>query len=299
MATLLSAAALLVGLVLLWTWRRGLEVTSFQATLLSVIEVAGFLLSIATLGWVGVAIFILVGVVAILTWSVVLALRKDRILTAAAVQGAELDREGAEELWHWMGREGSFGAVRPLLRAELICSLAGLARDSDEIRAMAPPIAALSLIFDCEPLWLAPRFDRLLRLYGHEAADAEAVADTLTAATQRAADSFENMVEGMIVAGGGGPASGAEAWVGTRPGEADPDRLAESLRAVTELQIHAEGEEGVRLGGGPMDGYLVRADAPVLGPDWYRTWPPRLAARNRPGRYLLSADRRRAQWASI
>jgi hypothetical protein len=170
-------------------------------------------------------VFIVVGVVGVLTWSVVPTLRKDSILTAAAVQGVKLGREQAEELWHWMGGEGSFGAMRPLVRAELIRSLAGLARDPAEIRAMAPPIAALSLIFDCDPLWLAPRFDQLLRLYGHEASEAEALADTLTAATRRAAAGFEDMVEAMVIAGGGGPGPGPEAWVGTGPGEADPGRL--------------------------------------------------------------------------
>jgi hypothetical protein len=181
METLISAAALVVGLVLLWSWRRGLEVSSFQATLLSVIEVAGFVIAVVALGWLGVAIFVVVSFAALLVWSVALAIKKQSILVDAAVQGADVSREGAEEIWQWMKGEESFAALPPLKRAELIKALAIKARKPAEIRAMAIPIAQLALIFECDPVWLAPRFDRLLRLYGHDAGEAPEVADTLTA----------------------------------------------------------------------------------------------------------------------
>jgi hypothetical protein len=184
--TPVSAAALIVGLVLLWTWRRGLEVSSFQATLLSVIEVAGFAISVVTLGWLGVAIFVSVSLVAMIAWSRVLAIKKQSILISAPVQGADVTKEEAEEIWQWMKEEKSFAAIPPLKRAELIKALAVQARKPEEIRAMAVPIAQLSLIFDCDPLWLAPRFDQLLQLYGHVADEATQAAKTLTASTQLA-----------------------------------------------------------------------------------------------------------------
>lgn len=105
METPVSAAALIVGLVLLWTWRKGLEVSSFHATLLSVIEVAGFAISVVTLGWLGVAIFVVVSLVALIAWSVVLAIKNQSILISAAVQGADVTKEEAEEIWQWMKKE--------------------------------------------------------------------------------------------------------------------------------------------------------------------------------------------------
>lgn len=103
-----------------------------------------------------------------------------------------------------MSQEKSFAAVPPLTRAELIKALSAKARDATEIRALAIPIAQLALIFECDPLWLAPRFDQLLRLYGHDASEAEEVADTVTRSTQIAPISFEEMVEAMLTVGGGG-----------------------------------------------------------------------------------------------
>lgn len=225
--TLISAAALVVGLVLLWSWRRGLEVSSFQATLLSVIEVAGFVIAVVALGWLGVEIFVAVSLVALVVWSLVLAIKKQSILVNAAVQGADVSREDAEEIWQWMKGEKSFAAVPPLKRAELIKTLAIKARKPVEIRAMAIPIAQLALIFECDPVWLAPRFDQLLRLYGHDAAEGPEVADTLTASTQLAAASFEEMVEAMLIAGGAGPSEAA----GTFGDVASKDQFRENLRA--------------------------------------------------------------------
>lgn len=68
-------------------------------------------------------------------------------------------------------------------------------------------------------------------------------------------------------------------------------------------------DPGVLLEGGPMDGAIVPSTAPVLRPDWYRTWPalrPRPMAsvvlrrpdptwpprdRRAPGRYVVDATR--------
>lgn len=45
----------------------------------------------------------------------------------------------------------------------------------------------------------------------------------------------------------------------------------------------------VSLRGGPMDGWVVKPGAPALRPDWYRTWPSRIAAAFAPGRYAALA----------
>lgn len=295
METLVSAAALLVGLVLLWTWRRGLEVSSFQATLLSAIEVAGFVISVVALGWLGVAIFVAVSVVALVAWSIVLAIKKQSILIRAAVQGPDVTKEEAEEIWQWMTGETSFAAVPPLTRAELIETLAVKARKPQEIKEMAVPIAELSLIFNCDLRWLAPRFDRLLRLYGHEAAEAAEVAATVTASTQLAPITFEEMVEAMLIAGEAGPSGLAD----TVSGNMQDDQFRENLRATTEVQIRADGADGIRLHGGPMDGWLVLKDAPSLKADWYRTWPPGMAKEHEPGHYKVSDGGTWAEWVPL
>lgn len=295
METLISAAALVVGLVLLWSWRRGLEVSSFQATLLSVIEVAGFVIAVVALRWLGVAIFVAVSLAALIVWSVVLAIKKQSILVNAAVQGADVSREDAEDIWQWMKGETSLAAIPPLKRAELIRTLAIKARNPAEIRAMAIPIAQLALIFGCDPVWLAPRFDQLLRLYGHAAGEASEVADTLTASTQFAAASFEEIVEAKLITGGAGRSEAAD----TIDDVASKDQLRENLRATAELQIREDGEDGVRLNGGPMDGWLVLKDAPSLAADWYKTRPPDVAGQNEPGRYEMADSGTWAEWVPL
>jgi hypothetical protein len=74
--------------------------------------------------------------------------------------------------------------------------------------------------------------------------------------------------------------------------------LFENLRANAEILIHQGGEQGVRLNGGPMDGWLVKPDAPSLAPDWYRTWPPRTAEPHLPGRYELADSGTSAEWVA-
>jgi hypothetical protein len=172
---------------------------------------------VAGLGWIGIGLFVLVSVSATVTWSVTLAARNQSVLVGAAVQSTSMSRNDAEALWKWMKRESAFGVLPPIERSKLIRALAGQARDPDEIRPMAIAVAQLSRIFDCDAVWLAPRFDQLLRLYGKDAADSEEVADTLTTATKNSATTFKDMLEAMIIAGGGSfHSTGNEAVIGRR-----------------------------------------------------------------------------------
>lgn len=50
------------------------------------------------------------------------------------------------------------------------------------------------------------------------------------------------------------------------------------------------------LEGGPMNGWVVKPDAPALRADWHRTWPLGVARQWQPGRYVR--DGQRAQWTS-
>jgi hypothetical protein len=298
METLISSAVLILGLILLWTGRQRLGVSSFVATLLSIVELAGFVVAVVTLGWIGLAIVVAVSLVAAVVWSVVLAARKEAILVSASAQGADVSVSEAEELWRWMGRETAFAVLHPLKRAELIRALTAQARNPTEIRAMAVPIAQLALVFDCDPEWLTPRFDQLLRLYDRKADDAVAVADQLTRSTQLAAASFEEMVEAMLAVGDSDGLPGT-ANVGRADAVGRNDEFRENLRAIVESQLQLAGEEGIRLNGGPMDGWLVKADAPSLAPDWHRTWPPTTAKEFGPGRYVLADRARHAVWTPL
>ncbi len=203
METLIGALGLILTLILLWTGWQRLEFNSFQKTLLSVFEVAVLIVSLVALGWIGIGIFLGVNIVAALLWSVILAAKKQSILVDASVQSSDMSVEEADEIWHWMKKQNAFAVMRPLRRGELIGALAGQARSPSEIRPMAVAVAQLSVIFDCDPIWLAPRFDQLLRLYGESAPDSEKVADTLVTGTKQSAASFEEMLEAAIVAGGG------------------------------------------------------------------------------------------------
>lgn len=203
METVIGALLLVVGLTLLWTGRQRFEFNSFQTTLLSILEFASFVISIVALGWLGVGILVGVNLVAALVWSMILAAKKQSILVEAAVQSSEMTADEANEIWKWMGTETAFAVIRPVERAHLIRALSKQARSPSEIRPMAKAVAQLSVIFDCDAIWLVPRFDQLLRLYGKHASDSEEVADTLVTATKQSATSFEDMLVAMIIAGGG------------------------------------------------------------------------------------------------
>lgn len=56
--------------------------------------------------------------------------------------------------------------------------------------------------------------------------------------------------------------------------------------------------ESVTLAGGPMDGWIVKPDAPALQPDWCLSWPASVAAKNAPGLYVRSGPGR-ARWEPL
>lgn len=55
----------------------------------------------------------------------------------------------------------------------------------------------------------------------------------------------------------------------------------------------------VVLSGGPMDGWIVKPDAPALQADWHETWNVNVApslAGWQPGRYVIAATGKTAEW---
>jgi len=75
----------------------------------------------------------------------------------------------------------------------------------------------------------------------------------------------------------------------------------EQLRIHAEDSLKATGGPGVRLRGGPCDGWYVKDDAPMLlQRDWYHGIPEAEKRRSKPGHYILidelERDARVAEW---
>jgi hypothetical protein len=79
----------------------------------------------------------------------------------------------------------------------------------------------------------------------------------------------------------------------------EDERFQEALRRTTEEYVRRSGKRGVRLHGGPQDGWLVLPDAPNLRANWYTTWPESIAAVFRPGRYAVGPGGLEAIWVSL
>ena len=75
MGSALAALGLALSLVLLWTGRKRLAFGSYVGTVLSVVELAGLVIALVSLGWWGVVIMAVVNVIAFVVWGVVLAAR--------------------------------------------------------------------------------------------------------------------------------------------------------------------------------------------------------------------------------
>lgn len=54
----------------------------------------------------------------------------------------------------------------------------------------------------------------------------------------------------------------------------------------------------VALIGGPMDGWVVKPNAPVLQPTWCLSWPASVATKHAPGQYLPDGPGR-ARWVPL
>lgn len=201
MQTAVGIVGVLVGLALLWTGVKRLRISSLQAALLSALDIAVLLGSVALLGSLGVIIFLGATVVAILAWSIYLAAKKEDILLYAATQCGAPKQEMLDlfdRLRKLPGRP--LAAMEPLVQARLMSDLAQRARTPEEIELMVPPIAMLWVIHRPDLTWLASNFDRLLRLYGMDATESMRLADVVTAGTKSSAATFEEMVDALVAA---------------------------------------------------------------------------------------------------
>jgi hypothetical protein len=201
---ILSVLEILVGLILLWVGITHLELETFPKAVISLLEIGLLAVGVWKLGIFGFILFVVVSVVAFLAWSIKLAMDQQSILTSAVINNRQsVELQEVEALNRRLRRLDAFKAVGPLVQARLIERLSQQGRSLMEIEAMAPIVAKLGQIYRTDIVALAPRFDRLLRLYGKEPADSEEVANQLVAATKVSAITFAEMVGGMLIAGGG------------------------------------------------------------------------------------------------
>jgi hypothetical protein len=196
----LQAAGVLVGLALLWVGLRKLELSRPWAAVLGVLDVLVLVVSVATLGWLGLVLAAAASIAAILGWSIRLAMQLEEILVYAAIQ-ADTSKDDMKQLHRRLkSSHRAFQQLGPIESARLISLLSQRARSADEIDQMALPIALLWVIHRPELKWLVERFDRIMRLYSKPPGAAMEVADAITATTRRSAATFDEIIDGMISA---------------------------------------------------------------------------------------------------
>lgn len=191
--------ALAVGAVLLVTGIKRIEITGFWKSVLSLMDVGLVAAGAVLLGWLGVVVVVAVNLIALVITSVRLAIRKQSILTYAAIQ-ADVDRTEMEKLYDELRQERALKSIDPIKVAELISTLSQRARKPAEIRVMALPIAMLYVVHEPDLLVFASKFDQLMRLHRKRAEEAMSVADQLTVATRESAATFDEMVDALIAA---------------------------------------------------------------------------------------------------
>lgn len=201
MGDALTVISIVLYLAALWTGYRKVKLSSFMTTVLFVIELVLTLLAVIGLGWdTGLLVVGITNLVAVLAWSSRLAIQHEDILTYAATQ-ADASPSQMKALARQLGRSGKvFRVLGPIRTAQLIAQLSQRGRDVGEIEQMAPAVATLWVVHRPDLETFVGDFDRLLRLWRKPASEAMNVADVLTAATQRSAATFQEMLNAMIVA---------------------------------------------------------------------------------------------------
>lgn len=188
-----SSAVLLIGI-------RKPDVSTAVKSILSVLELAVLIVSVVLYGWLGFGVFLAAIFIGLMAWSFRLYIQKESLLTSAAVESNSTKEEMEELFDRARLNHESLRVIGPIGTAKLIKYLAQRARSIPEMEQMVDPIAKLHLVFEANVEPLVEKFDRALRLYGSPASDSMRLADTLTASTQAAAATFEEMLDALIAA---------------------------------------------------------------------------------------------------
>lgn len=199
MDKVLAVLGIILYAVTLWTGYHKGKLSSFPATVLFIAELVLSALTVIGLGWsMGLLIVGITNLLALLLWSVRLAMEHDDILTYAATQTGAT-REQIKALAKRLGHSGKVFRVMGWIRtAQMIAYLSQRGRDVEEIEQMAPAIATLWVVHRPELETFVSDYDRLMRLWRKPASEAMAVADTLSIAGQKSRATFPEMVAAMI-----------------------------------------------------------------------------------------------------
>ena len=208
MEIILEAASVLLALALLWLGLNRIDLSSGPKAAIWVAELLLLVGSIASLGWLGVAILMVANVLGFIGWSIRLAMQKESLLVYAAIQTDSSKEEMQELHGRLQESDKAFRALGPIELAKLIKCLSERGRDPEEIRHMARPIALLQVVHEPPLEQVVEKFDRLLRLYQEPAQNAMSIADKLTTATKLSAATFTEMLDATVAAAG--PSCGSE-----------------------------------------------------------------------------------------
>ncbi len=184
---------------LIWAGLKKLEVEGLAKTIISVLDFLVLIASVILLHWTGVILAMLANVIGFLIWSMQRAAEQQSLLVRAAIEGG-FTKEEMYGLHARLQADRSVSAgIMNIPLAKLMLYLSERHRTINEMEHMAAPIVQLWKMHDVADLRsLVSKFDRLLRLYGHPASEALDVAKMLQAATQRAAATFEEMLDSTI-----------------------------------------------------------------------------------------------------
>lgn len=174
-----------------------IDVASYWRIVLGLLELAMLVIGVVVLGWLGLLIVVAVNLVAIVVWSVRLAMRKESTLTYAALQ-AKVDTSEMEDLFDELKTQKAFKHLGSIGTANLISFLSQRRRAPDETRHIAPPIAMLHAVHTTDLETLTAKFDQLMRLYRRPANEAMDLADTLTVGARESAATFEETIDALI-----------------------------------------------------------------------------------------------------
>jgi hypothetical protein len=198
----IAAVAVVVGLLLLWTGVKKIRASSYVMAVLTLLDVAVLVAATVILGWLGLALFVVVNIVALVVTSVRLAARKQELLVYAATQ-FEAPKEDVYALYDRLrDTHRAWRAVDPISRAEFVAAISQRGRSLPEAEAMLVPIVLLwfndQRRIDIEEI--TEKFDRLMRLAGEPSDQAMRIADVLTHSARKSAAAFPEMLDAMIAA---------------------------------------------------------------------------------------------------
>ena len=148
MEIVLEAASVLLALALLWLGLNRIDLSSGPKAAIWVAELLLLVGSIASLGWLGVAILMVANVLGFIGWSIRLAMQKESLLVYAAIQTDSSKEEMQELHGRLQESDKAFRALGPIELAKLIKCLSERGRDPEEIRHMARPIALLQVVHE-------------------------------------------------------------------------------------------------------------------------------------------------------